>query len=203
MPNRLWLNINFRHARLSTGDGAKHNTVSFADTPKIQHYNTPPPFDAEDINTNVTVESVHEGLAKVTTPRKTAVVPAEGPSQREDIDIEDEEQGLFIDLMENLIYLSGAKVSGKPGQVVRSRTHLYLFQQVNVLELDEFFILWNHTLNTRRRCVKRYIMVLQEKFKIIYVGQNSVYKGSFQLTRNSAEAGRHSAGEDCASPQST
>ena len=120
MPNRLWLNINFRHARLSTGDGAKHKTVSFADTPKIQHYNTPPPFDAEDImiNTNVTVESVDEGLAKVTTPRKTAVVPTEGP--KEDIEVEVEEQGSFIDLMKNLIYLSGAKVCGKPGQVVRS-----------------------------------------------------------------------------------
>ena len=95
--------------------------MSFADTPKIQHYNTPPPFYAEDImiNTNVTVESVDEGLAKVTTPRKTAVVPTEGP--KEDIEVEVEEQGLFIDLMKNLIYLSGAKVCGKPGQVVRSR----------------------------------------------------------------------------------
>jgi hypothetical protein len=46
-------------------------------------------------------------------------VPAEGP--REDIDVEDEEQGLFIDLMKNIIYLSGAKVCGKPGQVVTSR----------------------------------------------------------------------------------
>ena len=118
MPNRLWLNINFRHARLSTGDGAKPKTMSFADTPKIQHYNTLPPFDAEDImiNTNVTVESVDKGLAKVTTPCKTAVVPTEGP--REDIEVQ--EQGLFIDLMKNLIYLSSAKVCGKPGQVVRS-----------------------------------------------------------------------------------
>jgi hypothetical protein len=95
--------------------------VSFADTPKIQHYNTPPPFDAEDnFGTNVTVESVHECLnARVTTPRKKAVVPAEGPSQTQDID--DEEQCLFVDLIKNLIYLSGEKVCGKPGQAVRSR----------------------------------------------------------------------------------
>jgi hypothetical protein len=58
-------------------------------------------------------------------------------------------------------------------------------------------------LITRRQCVKKYIMVLQQKFKIIYVRQHSVYKGSFQLTRNSAEAGRHSTGGDRASPQST
>ena len=94
--------------------------MSFADTPKIQHYNTPPPLDAEDImiNTNVTIETVHKGLAKVTTPRKTAVMPAEGP--REDIEVEVQKQSLFIDLMNNLICLSGAKVCGKPGQVVLS-----------------------------------------------------------------------------------
>jgi hypothetical protein len=70
--------------------------VSLADTPEI-HYNTPPPFDNEDnLGTN---ESVHENLnAKVTTPRNQAVVPAEGPSPAQDIDIDDEEQGLFIDL---------------------------------------------------------------------------------------------------------
>jgi hypothetical protein len=86
--------------------------VSLADTPEI-HYNTPPPFDNEDnLGTN---ESVHENLnAKVTTPRNQAVVPAEGPSPAQDIDIDDEEQGLFIDLIKNLIYLSGAKVCGEP-----------------------------------------------------------------------------------------
>jgi hypothetical protein len=100
--------------------------VSFVDTPQIQHNNTPPPFDTEDLFS--TVESVHQGLnPMVTTPRKKAVVPAEGPSQIQDIDIDDEEHGLFIDLIKNLIYLSGAKVCGKPRQAVRSRrpSHLY------------------------------------------------------------------------------
>jgi hypothetical protein len=87
-----------------------------------QHYNTPPPFDAEDHFGTNEAETVHKGLhAKVTTPRKKAVVPAEHASQTQDIDIDDEDQGMFIDLVNNLIYLSSAKVCGKPGQVVRSR----------------------------------------------------------------------------------
>lgn len=42
-------------------------------------------------------------------------------------------------------------------------------------ELDEFFILWDHTLKTRGREVKRHLVVLMEKFKGIYVGQLGVY----------------------------
>lgn len=97
--------------------------MSFVDTSVTQHYSTPPPFDAEDyFDTNEAVETVHEGFhAKVTTPRKKAVVPSEHPSQTQDIDTNDEDQGIIIDLINNLIYLSSTKVCGEPGQVVRSR----------------------------------------------------------------------------------
>jgi len=74
-------------------------------------------------------------------------------------------------------------------------------QMIDVLEVDEFFILWNHTLKTCRWRVKRHIEVLLAKTKILYVGQHSLYKGSFKLTFNSAETGRQSAGKHCKIPQ--
>ena len=60
-----------------------------------------------------------EGLrVKVTTPQLKRVMLAEDPtasSQTQDIDTNDEDQGLFIELMYNLIYLSSEKVCGKLG----------------------------------------------------------------------------------------
>jgi len=94
--------------------------VSFADTSLTQHYLTPPPFDSEEhFNPKEPAETIEEGLrVKVTTPRLKRVMLAEDPtasSQTQGIDTDDEDQGQFVELMYNLIYLSSENVCGKLG----------------------------------------------------------------------------------------
>ncbi|KIM73704.1 hypothetical protein PILCRDRAFT_15000 [Piloderma croceum F 1598] len=154
----------------------QRKTVTFKDGHDERAYDLMPEVDRLDEDpcpVVVTLKSRGVRLEEPPTEPSTSVTSQES---KEKLD----EEGLFIDMMNNLVYFGNVK-------------------NPNVSEIDEFFILINHTVKTRRSQVRKYLGVLREKFKSLYkqadlsllqiVEENSVTKLNWEGWSEAGKSG--------------